>query len=94
MARDGRLPFGSHIARVSGRAKVPIVPAVFVGVMSLILLAINLANQSAFVTLTSVAIIMFYLPYLAVTGSMLQRRATSTRRSSSPQPSARSSPAG
>ena len=74
MARDGRLPFGSHIARVSGRARVPIVPALFVGVMSLVLLAINLANQSAFLTLTSVAIIMFYLPYLAVTGSMLRRR--------------------
>jgi len=74
MARDGRLPFGPHIARVSGRAKVPIVPALFVGVMSLILLAVNIANQSAFLTLTSVAIIMFYLPYLGVTGSMLQKR--------------------
>jgi urea carboxylase system permease len=74
MARDGRLPFGSHIARVSGRAKVPIVPALFVGITSLILLAINIANQSAFLTLTSVAIIMFYLPYLAVTGSMLRKR--------------------
>jgi urea carboxylase system permease len=74
MARDGRLPFGSHVARVSGRARVPIVPALLVGVLSLILLAINIANQSAFVTLTSVAIIMFYLPYLAVTASMLVRR--------------------
>ena len=74
MARDGRLPFGPQVARVSGRARVPIVPALFVGVMSLILLAVNLANQSAFLTLTSVAIIMFYLPYLAVTGSMLRRR--------------------
>jgi urea carboxylase system permease len=74
MARDGRLPFGTHIARVSGRARVPIVPALFVGFMSLVLLAVNLANQSAFATLTSVAIIMFYLPYLAVTGSMLRRR--------------------
>jgi urea carboxylase system permease len=74
MARDGRLPFGSHIARVSGRARVPIVPALFVGAMSLILLAVNIANQSAFLTLTSVAIIMFYLPYLAVTWSMLRRR--------------------
>ena len=36
-----------------------------------ILLALNIANQSAFLTLTSVAIIMFYLPYLAVTGAML-----------------------
>ena len=74
MARDGRLPLGSHLARVSGRARVPIIPALFVGAMSLILLAINLANQSAFLTLTSVAIIMFYLPYLAVTGGMLRKR--------------------
>jgi urea carboxylase system permease len=74
MARDGRLPGGSSVARVSGRAKVPIVPAILVGVLSLLLLAVNIANQSAFLTLTSVAIIMFYLPYLAVTGSMLIKR--------------------
>jgi urea carboxylase system permease len=74
MARDGRLPGGSSIARVSGRAKVPIVPALLVGVLSLALLAVNIANQSAFLTLTSVAIIMFYLPYLAVTGSMFVNR--------------------
>ncbi len=74
MARDGRLPGGNSLARVSGRAKVPIIPALFVGVCSLALLAVNIANQSAFTTLTSVAIIMFYLPYLAVTGSMLSRR--------------------
>ncbi len=74
MARDGRLPGGASLARVSGRARVPIVPALFVGAMSLVLLAVNIANQSAFATLTSVAIIMFYLPYLAVTGSMLVKR--------------------
>ena len=74
MARDGRLPGGSSLARVSGRARVPIVPALFVGACALLLLVINLANQSAFLTLTSVAIIMFYLPYLAVTGAMLRRR--------------------
>jgi urea carboxylase system permease len=74
MARDGRLPLGVHIARVSGRRRVPIVPALLVGGLSLILLVVNIANQSAFLTLTSVAIIMFYLPYLAVTGSMLYRR--------------------
>jgi urea carboxylase system permease len=74
MARDGRLPFGSHLARVSGRAKVPVVPALFVGLVSLILLAVNVGNQSAFLTLTSVAIIMFYIPYLGVTMAMLRRR--------------------
>jgi amino acid transporter len=74
MARDGRLPAGTSLARVSGRAKVPVIPALFVGLCALALLAVNLANQSAFLTLTSVAIIMFYLPYLAVTASMLYRR--------------------
>jgi urea carboxylase system permease len=74
MARDGRLPLGHHIARVSGRRRVPVVPAILVGGLSLLLLLVNIANQSAFLTLTSVAIIMFYLPYLAVTGSMLYRR--------------------
>jgi amino acid transporter len=74
MSRDGRLPGGNSLARVSGRARVPIIPALFVGCCALALLAINLANQSAFLTLTSVAIIMFYLPYLAVTWSMLRKR--------------------
>jgi urea carboxylase system permease len=74
MARDGRLPFGVHLARVSGRAKVPVIPALFVGTASLILLAVNILNQSAFLTLTSVAIIMFYIPYLGVTVAMLRRR--------------------
>lgn len=71
MARDNRLPFGSHIARVSGRGKVPIIPALVTGILTLALLSFNLANQSAFVTLTSVAIIMFYLGHLGVTGPML-----------------------
>jgi urea carboxylase system permease len=74
MARDGRLPFGPQVARVSGRGKVPIVPALVVGILAIALLAANIANQSAFLALTSVAIIMFYLAYLCVTGPMLLRR--------------------
>ncbi len=38
------------------------------------LLAINVGNQSAFLVLTSIAIIMFYLAYLGVTVPMLIRR--------------------
>jgi urea carboxylase system permease len=74
MARDGRLPFGRHIARVSGRRRVPVVPALVVSFLSLALLAINISNQSAFLALTSVAIVMFYLAYLGVTAGMLVRR--------------------
>jgi amino acid transporter len=74
MARDGRLPFGSAIARVSGTRRVPVVPALFVGICALGLLAVNIGNQSAFLALTSVAIVMFYIAYLGVTGGMLVRR--------------------
>jgi urea carboxylase system permease len=78
MARDGRLPFGDAIARVSGRRKVPIVPALVTGFITLGILALNIANQSAFVALTGVAIIMFYLCYLGITGPMLMRRLRGT----------------
>ncbi|HEY7967577.1 MAG TPA: amino acid permease [Solirubrobacteraceae bacterium] len=78
MARDGRLPFGRHVARVSGRSKVPVVPALVVGILSLGLLAINISNQSAFLALTSVAIIMFYLAYLGITAPLLAKRLKGT----------------
>ena len=74
MARDNRLPAGSAIARVSGHRKVPIVPALVTGGLTLLLLVINLGNQSAFLVLTSLAIIMFYLAYLGVTVPMLLKR--------------------
>ena len=94
MARDGRLPGGSSLARVSGRARVPIVPALFVGFCALVILLVNLANQSAFVTLTSVAIVMFYLPYLAVTGSMLYRRMHGELAAPRPRPVLQPGPVG
>ena len=74
MARDDRLPAGSAVARVSGHRKVPVVPALVTGILTLVLLAINVGNQSAFYVLTSLAIIMFYLAYLGVTAPMLVRR--------------------
>jgi urea carboxylase system permease len=78
MARDNRLPFGSQIARVSGHRKVPVVPALVTGILTLVLLAINVGNQSAFYVITAIAIIMFYLAYLGVTVPMLVRRLRGT----------------
>jgi amino acid transporter len=74
MARDGELPFGKQIAKVSPRSGVPVVPAIFVGIMTIGLLLVNIGNQSVFLALTSVAIILFYIPYGCATGSMLYRR--------------------
>jgi urea carboxylase system permease len=74
MARDERLPFGRVIARVSGKSKTPVIPALLTGVLAIGLLLANIGNQRVFTIITSVAIIMFYVPYLMVTGPMLIRR--------------------
>ncbi len=74
MARDGRLPFSAAIARVSPWSRTPTVPAVLTGVLTITLLLVNIGNQRAFYILTSVAVILFYVPYLMVTGPMLLRR--------------------
>jgi urea carboxylase system permease len=74
MARDNRLPAGSAVARVSGHRKVPVVPALVTGILALLLMVINVGNQNAFLVITSIAIIMFYMAYLGVTAPMLMRR--------------------
>src|ERR1700756_3403089 len=54
MARDNKLPAGSAIARVSGARKVPVVPALVTGALTLAILALNIANQSAFAAITAI----------------------------------------
>jgi urea carboxylase system permease len=74
MARDNRLPLGSAVARVSGKSKTPIVPALVIGGFTIVLLLINIGNQRVFFVLISVAIILFYLAYTCVTGPLLLAR--------------------
>jgi urea carboxylase system permease len=74
MGRDGRLPAASAIAKVHGKSKTPLVPSIVIGVLTLLLLVLNVGNQRAFFVLTSVAIIMFYIAYLCVTGPLLIAR--------------------
>jgi urea carboxylase system permease len=74
MGRDGRLPFASAIARVHGKSKTPLVPSIVIGALTIGLLVLNVGNQRAFFVLTSVAIIMFYMAYLCVTGPLLIAR--------------------
>jgi amino acid transporter len=50
------------------------VPAVVTGALTILLLVVNIGNQRVFYILTSVAIILFYIPYLMVTVPMLLRR--------------------
>ena len=74
MARDNNLPFASSLAKVSGSAKVPIVPAVLVGVISAIILLFNLINPLAFTIVISCGIAFMYLAYLGVTIPLLRMR--------------------
>jgi urea carboxylase system permease len=74
MGRDGRLPFASAIARVHGRSRTPLIPSLVIGALTIGLLILNVGNQRAFFVLTSVAIIMFYIAYLCVTGPLLIAR--------------------
>jgi urea carboxylase system permease len=74
MGRDNRLPYASVIAKVHGKSKTPLVPSIVIGVITILLLVLNVGNQRAFFVLTSVAIIMFYIAYLCVTGPLLIAR--------------------
>jgi urea carboxylase system permease len=74
MGRDGKLPAASAIARVHGRSKTPLIPSLVIGAVTIGLLLLNVGNQRAFFVLTSVAIIMFYIAYLCVTGPLLIAR--------------------
>jgi urea carboxylase system permease len=74
MGRDGKLPAASAIARVHGKSKTPLIPSIVIGVVTIGLLILNVGNQRAFFVLTSVAIIMFYMAYLCVTGPLLLKR--------------------
>lgn len=74
MARDNALPFGDKLARVHPKTQTPVVPAVVIGVLSALILVINIGQPKIFTVLTSIAIIMIYLAYLMVTGPMLKKR--------------------
>ena len=78
MARDKRLPFANALGKVSPRSKTPVLPALITGVLTILLLVINIGNQRVFFILTSVAIILFYIPYLMVTTPMLIKRLRGT----------------
>lgn len=74
MARDNNLPGAASLARVSGKAKVPVVPAVLVGALSALILLFNWFNPAAFTIVISCGIAFMYLAYLGVTIPLLRRR--------------------
>src|SRR5690606_39944508 len=74
MARDNALPGGRRLARVSPRFQTPVLPAVFIGVLAVVLLLVNIGQPQIFTAITSLAIILIYISYLLVTIPMLVAR--------------------
>jgi urea carboxylase system permease len=74
MGRDDNLPGGSRLAHVSGTRRVPVFPAILVGVISILVLAFNIYNQYAFEVIIALGIVFMYLAYLGVTIPLLQKR--------------------
>ena len=78
MSRDGVLPFSGVLRRVSPRTGTPILPSVVVGVLSLLVLLINLGQAQIFTAVTSVSVVLVYLAYLLVTAPVLVARLRGT----------------
>jgi urea carboxylase system permease len=74
MGRDNNLPAAASLASVSGSRRVPVIPAVLVGVLSVAILAFNWLNPYAFTIVISCGIVFMYLAYLGVTIPLFQRR--------------------
>ncbi|MEU5240493.1 APC family permease [Streptomyces lydicus] len=74
MARDNNLPAASLLAKVSPRFQTPVLPAVVIGLVAVGILFLNVNQPQIFSVITSIAIIMIYLAYLAVTLPMLVQR--------------------
>jgi len=74
MARDGRLPGGRLLARVSPGTGTPIFTGIAVGVLAIAVLLINLGNPAAFAAVTSTSVVIVYLAYLLVTVPALGAR--------------------
>ena len=74
MSRDNQLPFSRTLARVSSAARVPIVPAVLVGLSAVLILAANVHSYRLIQAIIPVSIAWANLAYLLVTVPLLVRR--------------------
>jgi amino acid transporter len=74
MARDHALPLGDGLSHVSEHRHSPAAPAVVSGALAILILLVNIGNNSIFLVVTSVSIILVYVAYLMVTAPTLMRR--------------------
>ena len=74
MARDGKLPFAKQLSSVNPKTRSMVAASILVGAAPIGLLLLNVGNRQVFTTVASIALVLFYIAYLIVTGSLLVRR--------------------
>jgi urea carboxylase system permease len=74
MARDRALPFSGNLAALSKRNSTPLLPNFIVAILAIALLVINIQQPQLILIVTSMAVALYYLAYLLVTGSVLLQR--------------------
>jgi urea carboxylase system permease len=82
MSRDRALPFSRTLSRVNEMTGTPIAPAILTGVLSALLLLVNVGKPALFTDLTSACIVTLYVAYLFVTVPQLIARLKGTLKSS------------
>jgi urea carboxylase system permease len=78
MARDNNLPAGAWLAKVHGKQRTPVRPAVLIGIIAVILLVVNIGQPQIFQLVTSIGVVLIYVAYLLVTLPMLVARLRGT----------------
>lgn len=74
MARDTNLPFSRQIAKVSPRFNTPTVPIIGIAIFAALVLVVNINQPQIFSVVTSIAVVVIYMAYLAVTIPLLVAR--------------------
>jgi len=74
MARDRKLPFSGGFAKVSRATRIPVIPAITVGVGAILILVVNVKFPKIVELITAIAILWANLAYLLVIAAMLWHR--------------------
>src|SRR5262249_53664135 len=68
------LPFSRGLARVSNTSQTPVVPAIVIGVLTVLILLVNVNSENLMQAIVAVSIVWANLAYLLVTAPLLVRR--------------------
>lgn len=79
MGRDGCLPFGKALSKVSPKTQTPVLATLLCGLGAIIILAMNLQFPKVFELVTSIAILWANLAYWIVVAVQLKNRLNSAR---------------